>query len=223
MDLDEMKQLWMAQETRMGELLRVNARRARDVSDAESASRRLMRFLQAELAFTVPVIIWLGSFNYEHLGEPRFLIPGLLLHLCLIGGMGAAIHQLVTISRLDYAGPIVAIQRRLESLRVIRLHLARAVLMLSTLIWLPMLIVAMKGFLGVDAYEIFSGGWVAANILLGLAVLAGGMWTSVRYADRMEQSPLLRRIMRDLAGTNLNAAADAIDRIDRFAAEPRPA
>ena len=58
-----------------------------------------------------------------------------------------------------------------------------------------------------------------ANLLFGLAVIALAVWVSRRYAERMARSPLVRRLMRDLAGSNLNAAEGFLERVARFEEE----
>jgi hypothetical protein len=71
----------------------------------------------------------------------------------------------------------------------------------------------------VDAYAIFNSAWLAANVALGVAVIPLAVWISKRYADRMERSPLLQFLMRDLAGYNLNAATGFLDSLARFEEE----
>ena len=79
-----------------------------------------------------------------------------------------------------------------------------------------MLIVGLKGLLGVDAYALFSSAWLAANVLFGVAVIPLAVWISRRYADRMKGSPLVRSLMRDMAGYNLNAAMGFLGKLERF-------
>lgn len=64
----------------------------------------------------------------------------------------------------------------------------------------------MKSFFGVNVYEQFSRRWIAANVLFGLATIVVGLWICKRYADRISGSPLMNRLMRDIAGQNLYEA-----------------
>ncbi|MFL6237775.1 MAG: hypothetical protein ACJ76N_31955, partial [Thermoanaerobaculia bacterium] len=72
---------------------------------------------------------------------------------------------------------------------------------------------------GLDAYAIFSGAWLAANVAFGVAVLLMAVWISRRYAERMESSPWLQRLMRNLSGYNLTAAAGFLSSLARFEEE----
>jgi hypothetical protein len=221
MDLDALKQSWEDRDRQLDSTLRLNTLRlhAVTVGKAGTALRRLSWLLKIELFFDILILIALGSFLAGHIAEPRFLIPGLVLHVFVLLTAIDAGRQAVAIGGLDMGQPIVEMQRRIESLRLQRLRTTRLVLLLSPLLWIPMLIVALKGLLGVDAYAIFDPVWLAANIALGLAVIPLGVWLARRYADRAQRSPLARRLARDLAGYNLNAAAGYLETLERFERE----
>ncbi len=221
MTLDELKDRWNENDRTLDATLRLNTRllRASTLGKAETAMRRLSRLLGIEVALNLVATIVLGSFIADHLGEPRFLLPAAALHLCAIGLVIAGIHQLAAIGRLDYAAPIVAIQRKLESLRWLRTRITQWTLLVAPLLWTPLLIVGLKGLVGVDAYAVFRGDWLLANLLFGAAVIPAALWLSRRYADRLEQSSLARRLMRDIAGHNVNAALGFLDALARFEEE----
>jgi hypothetical protein len=221
MNLDDMKQLWEAQDEKLDTLLRLNTRllQAPVLGKAESALRRLSFLLGIELLLNVLVALWLGSFLWDHAAEPRFLLPAAVLHLGVIALLAACIRQLVAIGSLDYSAPIVEIQKRMEALRAQRIRATMLTFLGAPLLWTPLLIVGLKGLLGLDAYAILSARYLIANALFGLAVIPLVVWIARRYADRMGRSPLVQRLLRDIAGTNLNAAAGFLSRIERFAAE----
>lgn len=54
---------------------------------------------------------------------------------------------------------------------------------------------------------------------LGIGVIAVGLWTARRYADRMQRSSLVQRLLRDLSGYNLNAATGFLRSLSRFEEE----
>jgi hypothetical protein len=214
MELDELKELWQEQDRRLDALLSVNraALHRAQLAPVETRMRRLARLLELDLLLDGALLLWLGSFIGDHYAEPRFLVPAALLHLCVIAAGIAGVRQWRAVRAVDYGEPVLAIQRRLEGLRIQRLKLLRAVLALSPLLWLPMLIVGLR-FLGVDAYARFDPSWMLANLLLGVGVLAIAYWASRRYAGRVQGSPRLQRAMRHLAGHTLHAAEEALERL----------
>jgi serine/threonine-protein kinase len=225
MDLDDLKQMWEDQDKKLDTLLRLNPGRlhASALGKAETAMKRLTWMLWAELLLDFGAVLWLGSFLAERWSEPPFLVPALVLHLSTIGLLALGVRQLVAIRQLDFGGPIVTLQKRMESLRVERLRAMQLTLLAAPLLWTPLLIVILKGLLGVDAYRIFSANWLAANLLFGLAVIPLAIWIARRSADRMERSPLAQRLLRDLAGYNLNAASGFLSRVARFEEEEQTA
>jgi serine/threonine-protein kinase len=224
MNLDDMKQRWEEQDRKLDAVLRLNARlaQASTLSRAETAMRRLSRLLKIEVLLNFGLVLWLGSFLGDHWTEVRFLPPALVLDLGAIALLAAGIHQLIALGNVDYDEPVVTIQKRLGSLRAQRLRATMLTLLVSPLLWIPLLIVGLKGLLGLDAYAIFDHDWLLANVLFGVAVIPVAVWLARRYADRMERSPLVQRLLRDLAGHNLNAAADFLDRLTRFEEEAPP-
>jgi hypothetical protein len=113
----------------------------------------------------------------------------------------------------------VEIQKRMETLRAQRIRATMLTLLGAPLLWTPLLIVGLKGLLGLDAYAILSARYLLANALFGLAVIPLAVWIARRSADRMGRSPLVQRLLRDLAGHNLNAAAGFLSQLERFEAE----
>ncbi|MBK9090849.1 MAG: hypothetical protein IPL90_18125 [Holophagales bacterium] len=223
MELDDLKRRWEDQDKKLDASLRLNTRLLNEsvLARTDTALQRSSRLLWFELALSVVAVLWTGSFLAKHISEPRFLIPGVGLHLFVIALILAGVRQLVAIRTLDYSAPIVVIQKRLESLRVERVRATKLTLLCSPLIWTAVLVVVPKGLFGVDVYAIFGAAYLLANLLLGLLVILLAVWISKRYAARMERSPLAQRLMRNLAGHSLNAAVDFLSSVSRFEEDER--
>jgi len=221
MDLDDLKQSWDEQDKKLDATLTLRSYRlhASTLGKAETAMKRLTWMLWIELLLNVGAALCTGSFLADHVTEPRFLLPAAVLHLFVIALLGSGIYQLVAISNLDFSAPVLAIQKRLEWLRYQRLRATMLVLLASPLLWIPMLIVAMKGLLGLDAYAILPTDWLIGNVVFGLAVIPVAIWIARRFADRLGRFPLVQRLLRDLAGYNLNAAAGFLSKLARFEEE----
>jgi len=135
----------------------------------------------------------------------------------------SSIHQLISVSTIDYAEPIVAIQKKLALLRVRKIRTAKWTLLLAPLLWTPLLIVTMR-FLGMNMYA-FPGAierWLIANLLFGVAYIVLAVWLSRRYAARFERSPFIQQLMNDIAGRSLTAAVRFVTELSRFEEEEQP-
>jgi hypothetical protein len=221
MELEDLKRRWEENDAKLDRSIRLNTRLLQSalLGKADTSTRWLSRGLTFELLLNLIAPVCLGMFIANHVGEARFLVAAVVLHLCAIAVVIALAHQLVAIQRIDYSAPIVEIQKRLESLRVERIRTTIWTLLAAPLLWTPLLIVGLKGFFGVDAYASLGAGFLAANVLFGLLVLALALWVSRHYADRMGRSPLVQRLMRDLSGQSLAKATEFLGALARFEEE----
>jgi hypothetical protein len=121
----------------------------------------------------------------------------------------------VEINAVDYDEPVVAIQRKLEQLRLSRIRTTLATLLFAPLMWVPLLIVGLRAF-GVDLLAVTSASWLAANVLFGFAVIPLAVFVARRYGQRLGQSTLMRSLADEVAGRSLIAALNSLDTIRRF-------
>ena len=97
-----------------------------------------------------------------------------------------------------------------------RIRTTKWTLLLSPLLWTPLFIVGMKSLFDVDVYAAFGTACLVAHVLFGLVVIGLGLWISKRYAGRMEGSPVMQRLLREISGRNLAAATDFLQSLAEF-------
>lgn len=211
MDLDELKQTWAEHDRKLDLSIRLNQRLLLATS-LDRLRWPLRRFaflagLGALIGLIGPVI--LGQFIYQHWKEPRFAVPAALLDAWLIASVAAAIRQMVSALQIDYDQPVTVIQKQLESLRVLRIRIMGWALLTGQLIWwTPFLIVALKGFWDVDAYQTFGAKFLLLNLAVGLAIIPLLIWAS--------KLPAVRRLSGTFAGYNLDAASAFLATLREF-------
>jgi hypothetical protein len=120
---------------------------------------------------------------------------------------------------VDYTGPVAAIQRRLEALRALRIRTTQAIFLLSPLLWTPLLIVGLRALFGVDAYAVLGIPYLLANLTFGVTFALATLWVCRRFADRLDRSPFVQRLARDVAGANLTAALQKLEALAAFERE----
>lgn len=221
MELENMRSQWAALNDKVESLLQINqmALRAATLKQADTALRRLRRGIIIELIVNSAGALLLVPFIGNHLAQPLFLAPAVLLFAFMLLQVAFGVHQLVVLNDLDFSGPVVQLQRALAALRVRRIRVTKWTFWAAPLLWVPLLIVAMKGVLGVDVYATFSTVWLITNLIFGVAVIAIMFFVSKRYADRMNRSPWLQRLLDDIAGHDLNAATAFLNDVARFEKE----
>jgi hypothetical protein len=221
MTIDELRTEWVALDAKVtrGMKLQAAALREQGLGRVGAALRGTAGATLLQLLLNVVVVVWLGNFLWEHRDAPRFLAPALALDVGAIALIVLQARQLATILGLDYGAPIVTIQRRLEELRLSRIATTKWVVLLAPLLWTPLLIVALEGFLGVDAFASLSATWLWANLLFGVAAIPVLLGAARRAKAHVPRSPFLRAILDDIAGRSLVRAKAFLGEIERFGAE----
>jgi Zn-dependent protease with chaperone function len=221
MELEDLKDRWNEYDRKLDANLRLNSRVLREfgLNRVDSSLRRLTRLIVFELMMGLVATVLLGGFIADHLGEMRFLVPAVALDVFVIYFIGWAIRQWMALASLDYGESVMEIQRKLELLRIDRIRMTKWVFLLSPLLWIPLLIVGVEGLVGVDAYATFDTAWLVSNFVFGLAVIALALWVSRRYADRLQGSPLARRLADALADRSLVEATGFLGTLSSFERE----
>ena len=218
MELDDLKTAWAEQSAALEASLRLNDLLVRqdNTRRAESRLGRLKRSIVIELVLDFVAVVALGAFAAGHAAHQAIAACAALLGLYGIAVAQGQIRQLVAIGAIDFDEPVVAIQRKLEKLRVTRIATIKWILLFAPLMWVPLAVVLARAALGVDLFAVLSPLYIAANVVFGLAVIPAAIWLTRRYADRLEGSGFVRALGREIAGSDLRAALEYLDTIDRF-------
>jgi hypothetical protein len=169
-----------------------------------------------ELVCNAVALLLIGSFAGDNAGDIRFLIPAIVLGAYFVAITAADIHQLVRIRQVDYDEPVIAIQKKLERLKIQRIAATKWILLSAPFMWVPLLIVSLRGLFTIDAYAAPGPAYLAVNLIAGIALIPLALWISKRYAHRLSGAPLLRSLADDLAGRSLVTALASLDSIRRF-------
>ena len=78
---------------------------------------------------------------------------------------------------------------------------------------------ASRWLFGIDIYAAASPAWLAANAILGLAVIPLAIALAKTYGSRLERGTPMRFLADEIAGRSLTAALDDLAAIRRFAEE----
>lgn len=216
MNLDDFKSSWIANDRQLDDTLRLNLK-LHALGGAETALQRHQRFVVIELILNVLLLLAVGSFVGDHLAEPRFLLPALVLHLAAIALTAACVRQIVLISGIDYSEPLISIQTRVERLNIERIRMTQWTFISAPLLWTPLLIVSLKALLGLDAWAVLDPTWLFANVLFGIVFLGVMLWAARHAASRFPHSPRLQRLADDLSDRSLLVARKSLDDAAKFA------
>lgn len=224
MELDELKVKWAEHDRKLDVSIRLNRQLLRETYTrrARWALWRLSAMLAAGAMFLLVVIVSLGYLISQSCSSPRFMWPAVALDLMAISLLALLIGQIALSLKMDYDQPIGTIRKRLETLRKVRVRYIQGIFLSALLAWMPLFILVMKLFLGVDVYRSFPTSWIITNVAFGFLVLGIGVWVARRYGDRMSKSVFGQRFLRDLAGYNFNAASGFLATLAEFESDHSP-
>jgi hypothetical protein len=220
MELDELKAIWTRDNQRLERSLHLNAELLQQLSVRQSGRslRPLFGGTILELVLDFAGILLIGSFAADHYREPAFFVPALLLGAYAVAIFAAVLSQAVALGTIRYDEPVVAIQARLEALRLQRIRTTQGTLLFAPLMWLPLTVVALKGLFGVNV-ALSDPLWLGANALFGITVILAAVFVARRFGRHLRESSLGRALADEIAGRSLAAALDDLAAIGRFAAD----
>jgi len=159
------------------------------------------------------VIAWSAPFWVEHRAELHLLAAGLFGHAYGIGLIALAARDLIAISAIDYAAPVLAIQKQLAELRARRVRWAPIHGIVGCFSWIPFLLMIFER-LGADVWARKPSvvGWFFASGFVCLVALLA----FIAWSRRPQRATLARKLDDGAAGVSLNRAQAMVDEIARF-------
>lgn len=211
-DLEQLRSRWQQAHARAEPALAVDldALRATLARASGRAFARHSRWLLLGWLGNSAVLIALLAFVAGHWNDAvyRFLAVPLLM---LAGWQwGVSLQRWLALRSLDLSTPATALQRRLEALRDRQVTVTRAILLSSVLLWLPLILVAFKGLLGVDLLDHLHPSVVWVNLGLGLAVMGLGDVAWRWWLRRGHGSEGQRRALQEWAGYSWQRAEQSV-------------
>lgn len=218
MELDDMKTAWRELDRRIDAGAEVDRRIWKELKLEQTRSTLswLAGWPLLELVIDILAVLLVGAFLAGHIHAARYAVPAIMLQVAAILKLSATIRQLAMIARIDYAAPVVAIQRQLAALRALRGRTTMWIFLLALLLWTPLAIVGAKALLGLDLYRAFGPLWIALNVALGVAVIPLAIWIARRHAGWFRNSRVMQQLADDIAGRSLTRATGHLDEITRF-------
>ena len=219
MDFDDMKAAWQTLDRRLEQQHALNLQLFRDsrADKARSGLRPLFWGQIAQIFFGVLMILLGVSVWSNHREVTHLLISGIIVHVYGVVAIMLAGITLGMIQRLDYAAPVLTIQKQLVQLRTFYIRSGMIVGLSWWLLWVPFAASFFAWLAGVDFFENMKDaiGWCIAFGVVGLLAT----WAFHRWAQHSGR-PRLRKLMDDnMTGSSLRKAQSILDEIRRFEEE----
>lgn len=216
-DFDDLKLAWQILDRRVERqhTLALLAFKDRQAGKARASLRPLVWGQVAQIAIGVALMlaalkVWRTEWAVVHLRAAALILHAYAVLLIMLG-----LRTIELAGRLDYAAPVVAIQKQLAALTRWYVWCGLAIGPVWWLLWMPLLMV-LAALAGVDVLA-RAPRWFASWSVFGLAGLA---LTLAVYRWSRTLWPALARYMDDAAtGISLRRARAVIDEVERFERE----
>jgi hypothetical protein len=140
MELDEMKLAWQQLDRRLAEQTSLQRliHRGQGMDRLRRGLRPLVWGQSVQIAFGVAAMLWGISFWTTHPGVLHQMVCGIVVQLFGILVIAFAGRLLFQLQSIDYAAPVLEIQRRLARLRAWRVRVeAPLFAVLGSVVWVP--------------------------------------------------------------------------------------
>ena len=212
MELDDLKHAWqtldrrLQQQNALGFQLLKNSR----TDNARRGLRPLAWGQALQILIGAAGMLVFAPYWVEHRHETALLLCGLVLHAYCLGLVivGAVVEA--RIAAIDYAAPVLAIQRQLLALRRAYVIGGMIVGLPWWFIYVPLLIVLGDGRMLEQAPTV-----VAIQLAIGAAGLLATWWFH-RWANRPERAAFGQRLDNGAAGGSIRRAQAALEQLAEF-------
>jgi hypothetical protein len=214
--LDDLKLAWneLSQKLERQNALALHQFKENKLARFRSGLRPLVLGQLIQLIIGAVITACSAQFWVNHFGRPQLLICGLLLQAYGLMFIAFAVRDLVLIRRIDYAAPIVVIQKQLAELRAWHIRAAAWYGLTGSVIWLPVMIVMLHAW-GADLWidKPHKMLWLISSAIACLALNYGLM--------RLVQAPgrCGRSLRRSWIGHTVNRVQTTLDEIEKFERE----
>jgi len=216
MELDEMKLAWQAMDRRLEQRFALDLAAYRDRRLATARRQLWPLWLGQVLQLVIGIALawWAGSLWYEHRATLHLWLQGVLLHGYALMFIVLAARELHLIHSVDYAEPVLVIQRRLAQLRAWRIRVAPWFGIAGCVMWVPLLLVGVEAAFGADL--VLHAPQVVAFLAANGAACLLGLLAFLRWTRHPRGARLAASLDQHAAGRSLRRAQAELDEILRF-------
>ena len=215
MELDDFKSAWQALDHRLqlDNTLKLHALRERKLDKARDSLRPLFRGQVVQILFGIPFIRLAALVWISQPAHASSVIAGVVVHAYGVLTIIAAGVVLGALRDVDYAAPVLDIQKKLLRARTLYIRSG----MVAGLPWWFLWIAILQTLAGLGDVDLLAK--APALVWSGYGIGAIGLigtWWFHRWARRPERAEFGRKMDDGLSGGSLRKALAQLDELQRF-------
>ena len=215
MELDDFKSAWQTLDRRLqlDNTLKLHALRERKLDKTRDSLRPLFRGQVVQILFGIPFILLAALLWISQPAHVSSIIAGVLVHAYGVLTIIAAGVVLGALRDVDYAAPVLDIQKQLLRARTLYIRSG----MVAGLPWWFLWIAILQTLAGLGDVDLLAK--APALVWSGYGIGAIGLigtWWFHRWARRPERAEFGRKMDDGLSGGSLRKALAQLDELQRF-------
>ena len=214
MELDELKSAWQMLDRRLEQQSALNLHILREgkLDKVRASLRRLYWGKIAQILFGDALIYFGIMSTIRYRDTPHLLVCGAFmpaygLLIVVLGGV-----TIGKVSRIDYAAPVLEIQKRVGALQRLQIIGSRCAGLPWWLLWIAIFVLEVKANLDADLF-VTAPSFIWANVVVGMIGIFASIWGYRRWRQKR---PDAVREFEDRSFRGLANARKMLDEIEQF-------
>ena len=218
MELDELKATWQALDRKLSQSNAIQLQLFKDgrFKNMRAGLRPLFWGQIVQILFGVLTILIGVAFWSKHVDVTHLFVTGLILHVYGVLAIITAGMTLGKIRSIDYAAPVLSIQKQVASVRRVYVGSGVVVGYCWWLMWIPFAVVVFD-HLGVDIIAV-APGFIGISVAIGIVGLLA-MWGLHCWASNPRSGKFGQHYAESLSGGSVRRAQRILDEVKQFETE----
>ncbi len=217
MELNELKTIWKAYDTKLEKSLKLNLR-CLEMIQAQKIKSKLTPLLWLrvfEAIVHIAAIMWTGNFLFAHFFEVQFSVSAAVLMLFFIIAFSNCLIQIIIIKQIDYSENIISIQRKLNMLQSYIINYIRLTFLVIPT-WLAYPVILFKAVANFDIISQFYRPWWQWNIAFTIIIIPICVWLYRQISYKNIHKKWVKFIIEKSAGSSVTKALEFIKELDEL-------
>ncbi len=218
MEIDELKKIWRVYDQKLERNWQLNLHllRQTNLDKAKSKLRYLVMLHAFSLAICIPLCLLFLYFVFSHIEAFHFVLAGSILFFWTAFVAYSAIEQLRIIQHVDYSAPVIIIQKKLASLKLVMIKYLRLGIWIMPF-YVAHILLWFELIFDLDMYQVADQRWWISQVIFSLIVIVPlTVWLYRKLSPKNVNKAWMKKLIGGSGGKQLNDAIACLEEIEKF-------